>query len=375
MNFYFQDPTIPYSYSLHEALLQACTGAQKGGGAYAFVTQDGVKLLLEDNVFRSFVENGSFKLVVGIDEITNEYAIERLKTLKDSYKGLEIIAFLHNVTGSLFHPKFTWFKNHQGGVLIVGSGNLTASGLRSNWEAFSLVQVDRKKINEIERDWNKWLDHSKNCLRPLDDKEVIEKTKNNLRWNRKGGKKQLQLKQKLAMIGGKSGIQVSEDVNAWSFTQNNIVFISEIPRSGNRWNQANFDKKTFSQFFGATPGDNSQRILLRNVTKEGLLSDIEIRPSVSVKSQNYRFELEAAAGMDYPKEGRPIGIFIRVSTRMFLYYLAMPDDKVYGPLQHFLYQNYKGRNDRMKRFLSNVQALQKECNSLPLFQTFSNLLE
>jgi hypothetical protein len=85
VNFYIQDPTIPYSYSLHEALLQGCSGAQRGGGAYAFVSQDGVKLLLEDDVFKSFVDNGIFRLVVGIDEITNENALKKLSLLRDEF--------------------------------------------------------------------------------------------------------------------------------------------------------------------------------------------------------------------------------------------------------------------------------------------------
>lgn len=181
MNFYFQDPTIPYSYSLHEALLQSCLGAQSGGGAYAFVSQDGVKLLLEDEAFKSFVDTGTFKLVVGIDEITNENALKKLRILRDMYSGLEIVAFLHDVKGSLFHPKFTWFRNNQGGILIVGSGNLTARGLRRNWEAFSITQVDKHKIKDIEKDWNGWLDHSADYLRSIDDECVLEKARNNLR--------------------------------------------------------------------------------------------------------------------------------------------------------------------------------------------------
>ncbi len=54
--------------------------------------------------------------------------------------------------------------------------------------------------------------------------------------------------------------------DGWQFYPDCEVLIAEIPRSGNRWKQANFDIDTFQNFFGATPGDNSQRILLRNIT-------------------------------------------------------------------------------------------------------------
>jgi len=369
MNFYFQDPTIPYSYSLHEALLQACLGAQSGGGAYAFVSQDGVKLLLEDEAFKSFVDIGTFKLVVGIDEITNENALKKLRTLRDMYSGLDIVAFLHDVEGSLFHPKFTWFRNNQGGILIVGSGNLTARGLRRNWEAFSITQVDKHKIKEIEKDWNGWLAHSADCLRSIDDECVLEKARINLR-SRFKKKFKVKPESKIVKVIEKKWQdgEVSEDIEAWDFTDTDVVLVAEIPKSGNRWNQANFDIHTFTDFFGAKPGDNSQRILLRNVEKNGFFSDIEIRPSVSVVSQNYRFELKAAADLDYPSSGRPIGIFIRVSTRMFLYVIAMPKDNFHQTVKQFLNQKWEGRADRMKRIYTNVQQLRTNCANLPFWK-------
>ena len=369
MNFYIQDPTIPYSYSLHEALLQACLGAQSGGGAYAFVSQDGVKLLLEDEAFRSFVDIGTFKLIVGIDEITNENALKRLRELRDTYSGLEIIAFLHDVKGSLFHPKFTWFKNNQGGILIVGSGNLTARDLRKNWEAFSIVQVDKREIKKIEKDWNGWIAYSDHCLRDIDDESVLEKARNNFR-NRYKKKTKVKLESKIVRAKEtkwREG-EVPEDIEAWDFTSTDVVLVAEIPRSGNRWKQANFDKHTFTDFFGATPGDNSQRILLRNVKKDGLFLDIEIRPSISVVSQNYRFELEAAAGLDYPASGKPIGIFIRVSTRMFLYVISMPKNGFYNKVRKFLDQKWKGRTDRMERICTTVQQLRVNCPNLPFWK-------
>jgi hypothetical protein len=104
------------------------------------------------------------------------------------------------------------------------------------------------------------------------------------------------------------------------------------------------------------------------VKKNGLFSDIEIRPSVSVVSQNYRFELEAAAGLDYPSSGRPISIFIRVSTRMFLYVIVMPMDNFYQTVRQFLDQKWEGRADRMKRICTTVQQLQINCANLPFWK-------
>ncbi|MCX5727050.1 MAG: phospholipase D family protein [Candidatus Saganbacteria bacterium] len=369
MKFYLQDPTIPYSYTLHEALLQACVGAESGGGAYAFVSQDGVKLLLEDMAFRSFVESGSFKLVVGIDEITNENALKRLRELRDTYKGLDIVAFLHDVKGALFHPKFTWFKNNRGGMLIVGSGNLTARGLRRNWEAFSTVQLDKQEIRKIESDWNGWIAHQAKYLKGIDDEAVLEQAKSNL-WGRRVRKLEKELPQELVRVVEQQwqAGEVDEDTEAWDFTDLDDVLVAEIPRSGNRWNQANFDIDTFKSFFGAKPGDNSQRILLRHVKNDGLLSKIEIRPSVSVVSQNYRFELEAAAGLDYPTGGRPIGLFIRVSSRMFLYLIAMPSDAYYSSVSSFLDSKSIAQAGRVKRIRTNVQELKEKCADLPFWK-------
>jgi len=369
MNFYFQDPTIPYSYSLHEALLQSCSGAQHGGGAYAFVSQDGVKLLLEDDTFKAFVKTGSFNLIVGIDQITNENALIKLRGLRDEYDGLQIRAFLHNVSGSLFHPKFTWFRNKHGGILVVGSGNLTASGLRKNWEAFNVVQVDKKIIKKVENDWNQWLKYSEGNLKSLDDELVLEKARSNLRasYKKKTKKKAESQAEVLREQNWTAGV-VSEDIDAWDFVNEDEVLVAEIPKGSTRWNQANFDKYNFEKFFGADPKKKGYIILLRNVQNSGLLGEIESRPSVSVKSKNYRFELEAAAGLDYPSgANRPIGVFICVSVRMFLYVLAMPTDPFYNTINQFLDQNWEGRTDRMKRINSTVGTLRQSCSDLPFW--------
>jgi len=373
LNFYIQDPTAPYSYCLHEALIQSCSSAQHGGGAYAFVSQDGVKLLLEDDTFRTFVESGSFDLVVGIDQITNEYALIKLRELRDEYAGLNIRAFLHNVTGSLFHPKFTWFRNKTGGVMVVGSGNLTASGLRKNWEAFSVIHVDKKEIKKVEDDWNKWLTYNNALLKSLDDELVLEKARDNLRrgYKKKPKKEAESREDKIKELNWAAGV-VPEDIDAWDFIDEDEVLVAEIPGTSlsTRWNQANFDKDNFEKYFGADPKIKDYIVLLRNVQNGGLLGEIESRPSVSVKSRNYRFELGAALGLSYPfGENRPIGVFIRVSVRMFLYVLAMPTDPFYLSVKQFLDVSWGGgvRADSMKRVKSTVANLKQACSELPFW--------
>lgn len=365
MSFHIQDPTVPFSYSLHEALLQACSGAQNGGGAYAFISQDGVKLLLEDEVFKRFVELGSFKLIVGIDQITNENALQKLRELRDLYKGLEIEVFYHTIDSSLFHPKFAWFKNKQGGVLVVGSGNLTASGLRRNWEAFNIIQLSKEELKKVEEDWKKWLDHSIKSLKSIDDQEVIEKAKSN-RW-----KSRIRIKEDVKAGEVIVEPEVEEDIKAWVFDDSDEYLIAEIPKSGDRWKQANFHKDTFVNFFGAKPGDNSHRVLLRNILNDGSLADIEVRPSVTVRSRNFRFELDAAADLKYPERGgKPLGIFVRVSTRMFLYILAMPTDRFYPEVAAFMDQKSKGggREGSMRKIQGKVLELEKHLPNLPLWR-------
>ena len=209
-----------------------------------------------------------------------------------------------------------------------------------------------QELINIDAYWNDWVSQSACYLKPLTDQEVIARVaKNTIRakaW------KDISIPEVEAVDieDVSSDSEATEESNEWNYQNNSLVLFAEIPRSGNRWNQANFDVTTFESFFGATAGDNSQRILLRNVESARILGDIEVRPSVSVRSQNYRFELEAAAGLLYPTTGRPIGVFIRLSTRMFIYKIFMPDMGIkYEEIADWMNTNWSGRSDRMKRIV------------------------
>ncbi|MDV3597885.1 hypothetical protein CMU77_17910 [Elizabethkingia anophelis] len=360
---HFQDPYFQDSYTLHEALISSCSRSTQGKGAYAFASKGGIEILLKDNVFDSLLERGEYSLIIGIDEITNIASLEALELIKAERPNLIVKAFDHNNNGSLFHPKLSYFKNEdESGSLIVGSGNLTLGGLRRNREAFSLLNLSTEEFQRIEQYWNSWLLHSTEFLKEINDPNVILKARNNQYARRTR-----------IIVPEEAEIEIdipTETVieteilhqDGWQFDPSSEVLVAEIPRSGNRWKQANFDIGTFQNFFGATPGDNSQRILLRNINDNFSLSEIEVRPSVSVLSQNYRFELDAATGLPYPNEGRPIGVFVKVTTRMFLYHLYMPNQELYSEFNDWLQTNWRGRNDRSKRITTTVSQITEIIN-------------
>ena len=358
----------PDSYLLHEALLEACKGAINGGAVYAFVSSGGVKLLLENEIFKNLLSNGSFELIVGIDEITNTKTLERLGEIQNEYGGnLKVSAFLNNTKSSLFHPKFCWFENESGGVLVTGSGNLTEKGLRKNREIFNVIEVNKENLKKVQEQWESWLNYNKELLRPIDDEEVkIKAESNRVRFIKQKIKESI-VKQKIETGLNSEGIDLEidiedidleidiqnvdlgidienmdeEDIEAWNYEDDDSVLVCQINKNGDRMKQANFDKDSFFYFFGAGESDAYRKIaVFRNILENGTICEVEERPAVAVKSQNYRFELDALSGLNYPTDGnRPIGIFIKISTRMFIYMVTMPDDVYYKEVKEFLYHN------------------------------------
>ena len=150
MQFCIQDPSYDNSMYLHETLLSICKHSLAGAGAYAFATSDGIDILLGDESFKSFMNKGTFYLIVGMDDITNTKALETLKKYKEAYGSkITIKAYVHNSRGSTFHPKYSWFRTKEGGVLVIGSGNLTQNGLRHNREAYGVCVENADNFNVI----------------------------------------------------------------------------------------------------------------------------------------------------------------------------------------------------------------------------------
>lgn len=384
MSIFIQDPSYDNSMYLHESLLTACKDAESGVGVYAFATKDGIDLILNDSSFKEFIHTGSFLLIIGLDDITNLVAINTLKHYLELYSGhLTVFAYVHDSRRSTFHPKFCFFKNQNGGVVVVGSGNLTQKGLRQNREAYSYLELSKTEFCKVEDQWNNWYSHSLSFLFEIENTTVAELAARNqitshaVSEAKSKAKKQChgllldsiiqnQPKDNYPVNKPSTPVDIEEE-SFWKIDTQASVLIAEIPKSGDRWKQANFDKNTFESFFGATCGENGQyRILLKSVSSDGFLGDTEPRPSVSVQSQNYRFELDAASGLNYPTDGnRPIAIFAKVSSRNFLYELIMPNDSFYHQISSILDEK-QSKGHSMRRIQFSFEEIQSRIPSLPL---------
>lgn len=344
-----QDPQWSNSSYLLEEIIVASDGAKSGAGVFAFASAAGINLLFEDAAFSQFLSAAPFELIVGLDAITDTAAIETLLKNIAKLPSLSVRAFVGNGLG-MFHPKFCWFRKKGGGFSLVGSGNLTAGGLRGNCEVFSVAALTPSELRAYDHTWRDWVKFHEPELLPLSDPRVIKLAKENAERNR-------------SIKTSQSDILIEESDGKLSVgparTKDAAVLIAEIPRGGSRWNQANFDLDTFRTFFGASPG-RTQRILLTHIDTNGISSPQEVRPSVAVKSHNYRFELEAAAAHSYPVRGRPIAIFVRVATRTFRYRLVMPGDPDYREANTFLKAKCPKHVNRVRRLHTTLSKVRSQ---------------
>ena len=100
------------------------------------------------------------------------------------------------------------------------------------------------------------------------------------------------------------------------------------------------------------------------VNRNGSLNKKVSTKIVKVKSQNYRVELGAVAGINYPDSGRPIGIFRKISPSEFRYHIFMPEDLMHPNLLSYLNIRGKGYATSLKGalvYLNQLESLWPDC--------------
>jgi len=315
---------------------------------------------------------------------------------KDAKGVLEIVKVSPNCSFTVvafknaeFHPKCYYIKRSDDSeTALVGSGNLTQFGISLNVEAAILLDTctgdNFAVVQEIKDAIDKWASLNENDgayqIKTTQDIEDLRQSKiidlGNIEvriprrkvLNQKKPKKALKKSLKAHWTISKTpGLKPPSPKSVAA------VLIAEIPNGGGRWKQANFDRDNFENFFGLTIGDKLKHISLQNVDKKGNLSSVETRQGVSVKSHNYRIELAAATGLDYPNTSAPIGVFVRVSSNNFRYRLLMPADPHYSILSTYLSTHWSGPIGRKRRVLTDTKELRKVWHGSPLWVQAGNL--
>jgi hypothetical protein len=381
---HIQDPTFEDSKILLDTILECCQEAKLGGGAYAYVSSDGATLLIGDPVFEKFLSTGEFELIVGIDDITNTRTLDTLQNYCKRHDNLRVQIFLHNTTGSTFHPKFCWFDCGDYGLSVTGSGNLTQKGMQRNRETFEYTRLSIDVLEDTKRKWSSWLESAAPFLKSLNDENVRARAEENANRMRN------QARQRKAEGSTaddenpdivttdetvETNTNIDDEIGAWEFDISSRVLIAEITKSGqvkSRWTQANFDKKTFQTYFESTPGVHGQLTLtLRDVKWDGSLGDIKHRPPGSRPSVNFHIELSAERGIKYPDEGRVLGVFVKISSRTFLYMLVFPDHTEHIVLQRVLDKQHRAKPNSLVRYPTDVAELKLLCPRLPILNYLS----
>jgi hypothetical protein len=321
IDFSLQDPTVP-GRTLLDALADVAHGAERGGAIFAFASAKGIATLLDDPVFEPFTKTAGFELIVGMDAITDERALAVLSDRLQVRPGLSVRVLVHDLP-ALFHPKLAWFATGDCVTLVVGSGNLTPGGLLNNVEAFTVVTLAGDSGREAERQIAEWLGRWDKYLYAPDASEALARAKQNSGAERSFKKPMSSEDEEPPAV--QTG---TEDVPE--------VLLLEIPRNAPRRTQLDVGQAQFQDFFGGEAG-KQKRILIQHVAEAGTLDELEPpRALFRTKSDNYRFEAAAGRGVEYPVEGRPIGVFVRMPDGVFRYRLLWPGDAGHREVEAFL---------------------------------------
>ena len=134
----------PFSGQLGDRLIELLDSADYHtlNVAVAFAKNSGV--LRVKDAFSHFRERGgSVNVYVGVDLGGTSY--EALTTLRLHTDSLNVV---HSERGQTFHSKIYQFSGEKSGLLVVGSHNLTAGGLWTNFESSVHVPIDGEKAAE-----------------------------------------------------------------------------------------------------------------------------------------------------------------------------------------------------------------------------------
>lgn len=375
-----QDDCFSNALHLDEIILSSIPTAVSGGGAFAFASKEGLSAIFDSDEFRTYYRKYRFDLIIGVDAVTDIGALEKALELSRTSKGsLRVRAYCDQGSRFIFHPKFVWLRDQDVSncATIVGSGNLTLSGLQSNVEAFSWNSHNESSINEVVNTWDRWVEECEIAgrLYDIDDSSIRELALRNIRQKMKIGSRAEEVYREGDGLKEVSFVQQESPSVKSKFSETD-TFICGIPRqTGRGWSQFNMPKKYFQEYFGFDSKDSEsnrrRRILMQSVDESGALGEVESRTGViSSTSSNYRIELQAAKGLSgIPKGENPYVVFLKVGSRSYRYTVICPNSAFFGSVLDFAKKHdSKHRKNQLYRCIVPSLSLYEAMLSLPLLE-------
>lgn len=324
---------------------------------------------------------GEVRLVIGIGQQNTTYdALLQLSKLSD-----KLFVFHSESIAQTFHIKCYWLKGENESWYAIGSNNLTAGGLFSNYELSITNSVTGDKAirvnSELESIYNTYADLSSVCSHEVDNAfldqllsdnyvvreiqqrkalaEVAKQARANTPKTKLFGNEVFTApllpeeyrKAKVTKSKKDSAVQpktkrVQQIAPSATDKYENNYLIRLVPRAGDRSKQVHFTVDLLDKYFCLTPGDG---ILVQEMLSTGEVGEIEQRQVVfSQRNRNVKIELAGAALLDtnYPDnpDTRPVLILKRVNANLFVYMIIMDGNDGYSAINSRLRSLPAGRS-------------------------------
>ncbi|MCQ3807800.1 MAG: phospholipase D family protein [Acidimicrobiia bacterium] len=342
-----QDPTNPPRNPL---LAEVVEIANEGDVTwlrmfFGFLTGSGVDTLLKNTAVEKVLLHREVEVLVGLDAVTDRLGLERLLELARKNPKFKP-RVIKNTTGALIHPKMLAAQYEDGRtVVVVGSNNLSRSGLEGNVEGYTIARFKSGEQVDL-GDWDAFIQRWDPLIAAIDNEALKAADRNTKRLQSlgKAAKKKSKPDSRVVVSDGhahETPVHLDEDLAE-------LYLVAQIPKAGNRWSQVHYSADVIHKYFQVQAGD---QVFLREFN-----STIVEEPQVVYSSQsnmNYKIELGAARDAKYPSEGRPVVVFRREAnySAQHLYVFLMPGDQGHTEMTKLAEAAFKGRGNQVCRVI------------------------
>lgn len=351
----------PADGSIRDDLRQALrwSDARKAWFAVAWAKRSGIRLI--ETELRGFRRgNRSLRVLIGVDQ--HGGTIEGLELARALFTEARVYHDANRRPPRTFHPKLYVVEGPQRARAIIGSGNLTAGGLRTNYELSIRLDLNLREQadNDVLEGLRAWFDArwgqsgatvrlTKASIKALiDDPHVtVAPEKWELPHYSFGpggpcGKKQKFLFQAVKGLvtpdkqaKSDSADQVDstfpeERLGAPFLGDGSLVLVAGLPND--RPGQAGFNRRIAEEFFGVSK--NRDPITAQAVGRDGTVRPPEISRLVFPmgSNRNHRFEMRDPEGRPRPSGSFPILLVHRCGPGLFRYFYVFSTDTGYRAL-------------------------------------------